>query len=183
MQARTVVLLLSLLLLLGTEARARADDGDQDRGWAVGVALGGGVLHADCDDCSYRGGALGVHVGNLLTRVLALTLEGWAMSTFRGEKELSRTVVDRLQLVAMLGLRYWLVPRLWVAGAAGAAQRFATVDGEDESSTGAAADAGVGADLIQGSHSTLDVRLRASAAAYSDARVYTATLAIGLSWH
>lgn len=176
------VAVLLFFALQGSGALAQDDALAERSGWTVGGSIGGGLSALNCNDCTYKGVALEVHVGQMLSPYLTLLIEGFTFVTFLGEKELSREEVDRVHLAGTIGLRYWLLQRLWIGGAVGPAHRFTTADVVSRSDWGASAKTDTGVELLQYPSFAVDARLRIGGEVYSGTRIYTATVAVGVSW-
>lgn len=159
-------------------------------GLVFGFGAGLGSMIADCDECrsTFEAFGLDAHIGWMLAPRLALVLDSWAMAH----------VEDFLvvyQHIATLGLTWWATPRLWVQGGLGyasAGYHWSGIFAEREDRTAFRPGflVGIGYELHQTRHFTIDARLRYGTGTYGEhvgddyvVRGHSIALGVGFSWY
>jgi hypothetical protein len=156
-----------------------------------GFALHAGNISCEGDRCEgfREAGGVSGHAGWGLSPTLGGVLDLWVMSS----KE------DRLTLthvIASAGVRYWLVPILWIQGGLGLASASWRYDAtlfqlEDRTDNVPAIFAAVGLEVLQSPRFAIDVQLRLGYGFYdddddgdgrADQTARSASLAAGFTW-
>ena len=172
----------------GASAAAQEDGHDHGRvGPTFGIDLGVGHMgcttkdDGDCAGTNWAGGAA-LHGGFLLTPHFAVLGDLWVMAHTD-----DRTTVSQMILTG--GLRFWLLPRLWLQAGIGASRVKVSYDAtyvtfQDTSDWALAGIAAVGVEVLSGRHFALDVLLRGGTGLYqNDLHVYNISLGVGATWY
>lgn len=162
------------------------------RGIMVGIGLNGGhMLFEDADGSSGEsfnqsyGGE--VHVAYMVSKRLALSLEGWGM--YHAYTNFFGTESTVSHVIATIGPQFWVLPRLWIRGGLGYARASWTneipitgdvVQGETENRPGVSF--GLGLEVVSGPNFALDVQLRGGTGFYENAEASNVGVGVGLTW-
>ena len=163
------------------------------RGLAIGFGIGFGGMQSedgpiDCLNCDYDPVAVGFdfHIGGMINPRLALLLEVWGQAqTLDADGTALLT-----QSLAMVGLQYWVTPRLWLKGGIGAAALQVSYDNgysqqDEQIDEGGAVMAAVGYELLTGRRFAMDLQLRIGAGTYQgiNDQITSTTVGLGFNWY
>jgi hypothetical protein len=165
----------------------------QRRGLAIGFGIGLGGMQSengpiDCFNCDYDPVAVGFdfHVGGMINPRLALLLEIWGQAqTLDADGTAMLT-----QSLAMIGVQYWVTPKLWLKGGIGAAALQISYDDgfaqdDEQVDEGGAIMGAIGYELVQGRTFAMDLQLRIGAGTYEgiDDQITSTTVGLGFNWY
>ena len=155
-------------------------------GWFLGLGVGGGDLSCEgpsCDQTFDEAGSMSAHLGRRVSPNLGLVADLW----FMGHTEDRFTVT---QGIFTVGVRWWVLPRLWIQGGVGGARASWHYDGgivqlEDRSDTVPGASLAIGLDVLStvGGGFAMDAQLRVGTGTYDDEQSATnAAFQLGFTW-
>jgi hypothetical protein len=156
-----------------------------------GFGLHAGNLSCEGDNCNdfFKAGGANAHVGWGFNGKLGLVFDLWGMTAKENDVTIS-------QGFATIGVRYWVVPILWVQGGIGGAQASIKYDGpfgitfEDHTDGAAGVVGAVGIEVIKSKSFALDVQGRIGYGFYGDNDEdgepdntgRSASLGVGFTW-
>lgn len=172
-----VLPVVALVVMLSASPVAWAQDAPRTpaaerSGFVIGFSLGGGA--ASCGSCDTRAaGAVGLHVGGMLTRRLALLFDSGLVAFTDGPHEYQHTVGG-------LAAQYFLGRRYWLKGGVGVAQ-FSVNNYLGPRRLGAFV--GAGAELVQRGRFALDVSGRLAVGRHPGGAIRNTTVQLGFTWY
>jgi hypothetical protein len=155
-----------------------------------GLDFGLGVLDAVCGGCYAEGGlSLDLFAGVQLAPRVALLADAWALSHLVAGDD-NQSGVAAL-VIASVGARVWVVPRLWLQAGAGAAWLVTSgaPAGGDDADVGPGAMVAIGGELGHQRWSGIDLSLRmggtrlAAGDEGDDVLVYSIAAVVGFHWN
>lgn len=195
MSLRSLVL---VLVLVSAPAVAAAQENASVPSQHPHVGLFGGFgLHAgnlscsgdNCGDEFRKAGGFDAHIGWGLSAKFGIIGDFYLLTS----KEENLTIT---QSIGTVGVRYWIVPILWVQAGVGGASASYRYDGplgftlEGHTDNVAAVAAAIGVEVVKGKHFALDVEARIGYGFYGDENNddqpddtgRSSSLGVGLTW-
>lgn len=146
----------------------------------LGVNLGEISCQGDLCDGVTEAGGVELHVGSMVGARAAVGVDLWAMAHTEDDFTLTH-------VIATVGMRYWLLPRLWIRGGVGLAQgrwRFdaRVIELEDETEHVPAIMGAIGLELVVGRRFAMDLQLRGGTGFYDEDRTRARNVGAGLGF-
>lgn len=166
-------------------AEAPAGSPAAREGLLLGVGLGLGEISCSGERCNGVTEAAGidVHVGSMVGSRAAFGVELWVMAHNADGFTLTHAI-------GTVGMRYWLLPRLWIQGGAGVAQGRRRYDArvielQDQTDYVPAIMGAAGYELVVGRRFAMDLQLRGGTGFYSSdtIRAHNVAVGLGFTWY
>lgn len=146
----------------------------------VGVNLGEVSCRGELCEGVTEAGGVELHVGSMVGARAAVGIDLWAMAHTEDQFTLTHTIVT-------VGMRYWLLPRLWIQGGVGLAQGAWRYDArvielEDQTEYVPAIMGAVGYELVIGRGFAMDLQLRGGTGYYDEDSTRASNVGVGLGF-
>ncbi len=186
---------LALVSGLGEDALAASPAGVQREGFLIGLSVGAGGIRypsgatfnctytyyptfrqectrTDMDYSTKPGFAVGFRIGSMVSKRVALMLDGTGMST-SADGEVLASGVDTA------AIQYWVTEKAWIKAGAG----IGVMSDEGDTESGLGLMAAVGTELKQRGRYAMDLSARFATVGLDSGRVSQFSLQLGFNWY